>query len=135
MSQSRSNWRKFLVLRTFSSPCRERSKLLYRNSCTMIYKWKEYHPTLRFFLMLCSNNVIERLFGNLRLKYRHSAINNLEIIFAARSLQLLSDMMVKHPEWFVKNRNVMERLSLDYSSPKEWKLDGLMLENVDIVSV
>ena len=98
-------------------------------------KWKEYHPNIPFFLMLCSNDVIERLFGNLRLKYRHSAIDNLEIIYAARSLQLLSDMMIKHPDWFSCNRNVMERLCLDYSSPKEWRVDGLILEDVDIVSV
>ena len=33
-------------------------------------KWKLHHPDLPLYLMLCSNDVLERLFGNLRLKYQ-----------------------------------------------------------------
>ena len=71
--------------------------------------------------MLCSNDVLERLFGNVRLKYRHCTIDNLELIYATRALQICIDLMSKHPEWFEKNRSVIERLCLDYSNPKDWK--------------
>ena len=62
-------------------------------------------------------------------------IDNLEIIFVARAMELCGDMMVKHPEWFQKNRNVMQRISLDYSNPREWDQEKLILQNVDIVGV
>ena len=73
-------------------------------------KWKLHHPDLPLYLMLCSNDVLERLFGNLRLKYRQCAIDNLEIIYGARAMQACTNMMTKHPDWFQKNRNVMQRV-------------------------
>ena len=42
-------------------------------------------------------------------------------------------MMAKHPDWYLKNRNVMSRLCMDYSNPSDWTAN-LLLENVDIVS-
>ena len=96
-------------------------------------KWKKYHPNLPLFLMLCSNDVLERFFGILRLKYRHCMIDNLEIIFATRAIEVCGHMMVKHPEWFHKNRNTMQRICLDYSNPRDWDHNKLVLENVDIV--
>ena len=84
--------------------------------------------------MLCSNDVIERFFGNLRLKYRQCVIDNLEIIYATRAIQTCTDMMTKHPDWFKKNRSVMERLCLDYSNPRDWVHDQLVLEDIDIIS-
>ena len=95
-------------------------------------KWKIYHTSLPLFLMLCSNDVLERFFGILRLKYRQCMIDNLEIIFATRAIELCGDMMFKHPEWFEKNRNVMQRISLDYSNPRDWDNEKLILQNVDI---
>ena len=97
-------------------------------------KWKLHHPDLPLYLMLCSNDVLERLFGNLRLKYRHCTIDNLEIIYGARAMQACTNMMTKHPDWFQKNRNVMQRLCLHYSNPKDWGAENLVLRNVNIVS-
>ena len=84
--------------------------------------------------MLCSNDVLERFFGILRMKYRHCMIDNLEIIFACRAIELCGDMMTKHPEWFKKNRSTMRRLCLDYSNPRDWDAEKLKLADVDIVS-
>ena len=97
-------------------------------------KWKLYHPYEPLYLMLCSNDVIERCFGNLWLKYRQCAVDNLELIYATQAIQLCTDMMIKHPDWFSKNRNVMQRLCLDYSNPRDWNRDKLVLREVDIVS-
>ena len=97
-------------------------------------KWKIYHSNEPLYLMLCSNDVLERLFGNLRLKYRHCSIDNLELLYATRSMQLCTDMMQKHPDWFSKNRSTMQRLCLDYSNPSVWNRDSLILQNVNIVS-
>ena len=97
-------------------------------------KYKEYHPDEPLFIMLCANDVLERYFGNVRLKYKHSIVDNLELIFATRAIQLCGEMMVKHPDWFAKNRSVMQRLCLDYSSPKVWNLEKLTLRDVDIIS-
>ena len=84
--------------------------------------------------MLCSNGVLERLFGNLRQKYRQCAIDNLEIIYGARAMQACTNMMAKHPDWFQRNRNVMQHLCLDYSDPKDWGAENLVIRNVNIVS-
>ena len=84
--------------------------------------------------MLCTNDVLERLFGNLRLKYRHCTIDNLEIIYGVRAMQACTNMMTKHPDWFQKNRNVIQRLCLHYSNPKDWGAENLVLRNVNIVS-
>ena len=105
----------------------EKVSLINKNfsqiNCTMIFM-KIYR-----YLMLCSNDVLERLFGNIRMKYRQC------LIYSARTIYANGDMMTKHPEWFKKNRNVMERLCLDYSSPKDWSPELLNLMSVDIISV
>ena len=85
--------------------------------------------------MLCGNDVIERYFGNLRMKYGHCSIDNLELIFATRAMQLCTDMTYKHPEWFKHNRSTMQRLCLDYSNPKDWKKERLILRDIDLLSV
>ena len=53
-------------------------------------KWKVHHPEEPFFLMLCSNDVLERFFGCLRLKYKFCSIDNLEILYASRSMVFIS---------------------------------------------
>lgn len=51
-------------------------------------KWKIYHPDKPLFLMLCSNDVLERFFGILRQKYRNNMIDNMEIILSTRAIEL-----------------------------------------------
>ena len=79
--------------------------------------------------MLCSNDVLERLFGNIRMKYRQCLVDNLQLIYSARTIEACGDIMRKHPEWFKKNQNVMERLCLD------WSPELLNLKSVYIISV
>ncbi|XP_066914918.1 uncharacterized protein [Clytia hemisphaerica] len=98
-------------------------------------KWKYHHPDVPFFIMLCSNDTIERFFGNLRLKYKQSVVDNLELIYATRSIQLCTDMMYKHPNWFEESQKIMKRLCLDYCSPGKWDLENLVLKDVPIVAV
>ena len=94
-----------------------------------------HHEDLPLYLMLCSNDVFERLFGNIRMKYRQCLVDNLQLIHSARAIKACGDIMTKHPEWFKKNRNVMERLCLDYSNPRDWSPELLNLKSVDIISV
>ena len=49
-------------------------------------------------------------------------------------MQACTNMMTKYPDWFQKNRNVMQHLCLDYSNPKDWGAENLVLRNVNIVS-
>ena len=76
----------------------------YEDAFFCATKWKIHHSDLPLFLMLCSNDVLERFFGNVRAKYRQCLIDNLEIIYATRAIQICTDMMFKHPEWFKKSR-------------------------------
>ena len=85
--------------------------------------------------MLCSNDVLERFFGCLRLKYKFCSIDNLEILYASRSMKMCVEIMDRHPDWVFKNRINMQRLSLDYSSPRDWNTEKLIIKDVDIPSV
>ena len=84
--------------------------------------------------MLLSNDVLERLFSNIRLKYRHCAIDNLQLINSARAMLACDEILMNHLEWITKTRNVMQRLSLDYSSPAHWDKDKLTLSDLGIIS-
>ena len=98
-------------------------------------KWKIYHPYEPLYLMLCSNDVIERMFGNIRMRYSQTSLDNLELINSARAMKACTETMMKHPSWTRKNRSVSQRLALDYSNPQDWIENKLILNDVDIVSV
>ena len=50
-----------------------------------------------FYVILCSNDPIERFFCDL-LKYKQSVVDNLELIFPTRARQFCTDLMIKDPE-------------------------------------
>ena len=97
-------------------------------------KWKIGHPNEPLYLMLLGNDSIERAFGNMRLKYRHSGIDNLELINASRSIELATNILTKNCNWSSGKRSVMRRLCLDYSNPQDRNADSLLLKDVNIVS-
>ena len=95
-------------------------------------KAKEYCPNEPFYLLLDGTDLAERLFGNIRLHFKGSNYNNLEMINCARSMATCDKMlMVNHPDWVIKSR-VQSRLALDYSNPSSWNRDRLLLETVNI---
>ena len=67
--------------------------------------------------MLCSNDVHERLFGNIGMKYRQCLVDNLQLMYDARTIEACGGMMTKHSDLFKKNSNVMQRVCLNFSNP------------------
>ena len=95
-------------------------------------KAKEYCPNEPLYLLLDGTDLAERLFGNIRLHFKGSNYNNLEMINCARSMATCDQMlMVNHPDWVKKSR-VQSRLALDYSNPSSWEREKLILEAVNI---
>lgn len=80
-------------------------------------KSKEYCPLEPLFLLLDGTDLVERFFGNVRLRFKGGNYSALEMINAARSMtECTKILMVKHPEWATKTR-FQRRLALDYSNP------------------
>ena len=95
-------------------------------------KYKVYHPHSPLFLMLLGTDVLERLFGNMRMKLK-SGFDNLDIIFCSRAMEEVDRIMESHPSWVSsKAGKVMRRLALDYSKSTNWNVDKLCLNDVDI---
>ena len=98
-------------------------------------KSKEFCPNEPMYLVLDGTDLLERFFGNIRMRFKGGNYNTLEMINSARSMQACDKiLMVDHPEWVKKSR-VQRRLALDYSNPAVWKEDKLILENVNIRAV
>ena len=50
-------------------------------------------------------------------------------------MKMCVEIMDRHPDWVFKNRINMQRLSLDYSSPRDGNTEKLIIKDVDIPSV
>ena len=96
-------------------------------------KWQIAHANEPFFLMLLGNDPIERAFGNIRLKYRHCSVDNLELINASRAMEYSSKILSKHSEWTGGKRAIMRRLALDYCNPRNLNAQNQILLGVDII--
>ena len=84
--------------------------------------------------MLLGTDVLERIFGNMRLKYGHNGFDHLEMLYCTRASKEVMDILDRHPEWTKKNHKFMKRLSLDYSSSANWNCEELILRDIDIKS-
>ena len=109
------------------------SSITIEDSFYCATKWKISHADQPLYLMLCGNDVLERTFGNFRLK--NSSMDNLELIFCARNTELCTNMQSKHPEWYKGRTKIMRRLCLDYSNTPDWNAENLKLANVDLIAV
>ena len=98
-------------------------------------KWKIYHPDLPLYLLLLANDILERIFSNIRLKYKHCTIDNLEMIYATRAMSFCDQILMKHPSWVKKQQNVMKRLTLDYSCTSDWDPGKQLVSDIDFTSV
>lgn len=106
----------------------------YKNVFFCAAKFKVYHPERPFFIVILGTDPEERLFGNVRLKYKQNGLNALEILYCARALKEMTAVMEQHPEWTKNSSKVMSRLCLDYSKPSSWDVAKLKMENVDVRS-
>ena len=95
-------------------------------------KYQIYHPDTPCYLLLNANDFLERFFGNVRMKFKHSSYDVLELINAIRGLTAVAAVLDEHPEWTRKAKHVMVRLALDYSSIQSWNSELLILNGVDI---
>ena len=91
----------------------------FEDSFYSAVKWQIAHRDIPLYLMLLGNDTIERVFGNIRLKYKHNGIDSLEIINAAKAIELSTNLLEKHSSWTTGNRSLMKRLCLDYSNQRD----------------
>ena len=103
----------------------------FQNIFFCVAKYKVYHPHSPLFLMLLGTDVLERLFGNMRMKLK-SGFDNLDIIYCSRAMEEVERIMESHPSWVSSMGKVMRRLALDYSKTSNWNVDKLCLHEVDI---
>ena len=94
-------------------------------------KYKIHHPHFPLFLMLLGTDVLERFFGNMRLKLK-SGFDNLDLIFCSRAMEEVDRILENHPTWVSSTGKVMRRLALDYSKTSNWDVTKLCLDGVDI---
>ena len=95
-------------------------------------KFQVYHPLLPFFIVLLGNDALERLFGNIHLKYGFNGLDVLELLYCTRAMKELLKIMSQHPEWTKNSDKVMNRICLDYSKPSSWHKEKLTMEGVNI---
>lgn len=98
-------------------------------------KFKAYHPNEPLYLVLCGNDSLERIFGNMRMKAGHAGFDTLGLIHCSRSISKCQDILNSHPNWLNKGSKIMSRLCLDYSSPHNWDANKLTMQDVDIYEV
>ena len=84
--------------------------------------------------MLLGTDVLERMFGNMRLKYGHTGFDSLELLYCIRATNKTNEILTKHDDWTKSCDKVMKRLSLAYSKPSSWGVDTLKMRNVSIKS-
>ena len=97
-------------------------------------KYKIHCPKAPLYLMLCSNDVIERTFSDVRMLRSQTSMDTLQFIKSTRALQAMSDIFEKHPEWRVDSnkQGSGKRLGLDWSNPRKWDASQLLMEDIDI---
>ena len=95
-------------------------------------KYKIYHPDEPLYSMLLGSDILERLFGNYRLKKGVNSLDALELISTTQAITKCEEMLESHPRWGSNSGKVMNHLSLDYSKPSNWNSDTLILRDVDI---
>ena len=115
--------------------CKNRLSTSFLIGFTMIYrqhledvfycvaKWKANCPELPLYLMsLGGNDVLERLFGNIRLKiWLLCCVDNLQLINSVRAMEECSDILRKHPEWSKKSKKCYEKVMLGLFKP--WTME------------
>ena len=95
-------------------------------------KTKYHTPDEPFYLVRDGSDLLERFFGNVRLRFKGSNFSVLEMINAARSMgECDRILIVEHPEWS-KNSRVQRRLALDYSNAGCWNKEKLVLRDCNI---
>ena len=95
-------------------------------------KGKEFTPDQPLYLVRDGSDLLERFFGNVRLRFKGSNYNVLEMINAGRAMSKCDKILMDdHKEWSQKSR-VQRRLALDYSNAGSWCKEKLILSNVDI---
>ena len=80
-------------------------------------KYKVYHPNKPLLLVLLGTDVLERVFGNMRMKYGLNGFDSLELLYCCRAMRRIMDIFNCHPDWTKKSDKVMTRLCLDFSKP------------------
>ena len=104
----------------------------FRDAYFCAAKYKVHHPDNPLYLVLCGNDSLERVFGNMRLKAGHVGFDVLGLIHCSRSICECQEILNRHPSWTNKRDKVMTRLCLDYSSTHNWDTDKLKMSNVGI---
>ena len=95
-------------------------------------KYKIHHLDEPLYSILLGTDILERLFGNYRLKMDVNSLDALELIYTTRAITKCEEILESHPTWVSNSGEVMDRLSLDYSKPSNWNSDTLILRDVDI---
>lgn len=95
-------------------------------------KYKVYDPMEPLYLFLLGTDPLERLFGNVRVKYGVNSVDHLGLIDAARSLSACQEVLEKHQEWTKKTERYASRLALDYSSTANWDAKKLTTQDIDL---
>lgn len=58
----------------------------FKNAYFCAAKFQQFVPDVPLFLMLLGTNLLERIFGNIRLKYGLNSLDTLELIYSCRAM-------------------------------------------------
>ena len=108
-------------------------------TCRDIYitamKYKEVCPDKPLYLTLVGTDALENFFKLSRATHNCNTMDCRELINRSQWLHVIDDVFQRHPEWAAKNyggKRLATTTKMDYSNPKEWNKDLLILKDVDI---